>query len=218
MKTQQRSQSGFSLVEALVAIAVLLITLVGPMTIAAQGVKSSQFSLEQNTAFFLAQEGIEAIFAIRNNYALMDVDDGLDAAVGDPDTSRDWIVTELNGTGPCSLSAVGDTCSFGIDFKDVSPTHPVSQNFTSSLCNGTNPPACRLYTKAANAPAVYSHDSSGDESPFTRVVTVEVDAAGAGSGDSIKVTSTVTWDSHVFGGDERKVVLTTYLYDSNYEI
>ena len=207
MKKQRSSQKGFSLVEALVAIAVLLITLVGPMTIAAQGIKSSQFALEQNTSFFLAQEGIEAIFSIRNDYALQDVDDGLDTAGGDPDTSWNWIGV-LNA-GPCSISANGDSCSFGTDFRNFDP----GGNLTSSECTSNTDPDCRLNidASASAAPYKYTH-APGDVSPFYRVITVTLESV-----DSVKVESSVTWKSHAFGGDDRTVTLTTYLFDIPYE-
>jgi len=61
---------GYSLIEVLVAISILLIALVGPMTIAAKGIQSSIFVREQTIAISLAQEGIEAFIAARNDAAL----------------------------------------------------------------------------------------------------------------------------------------------------
>ena len=52
-------QSGFSLIETLVSISILLIVIVGPMSISNNSAKGSSFSNEQVTAFFLAQEGAE---------------------------------------------------------------------------------------------------------------------------------------------------------------
>lgn len=198
----RHTQFGYSLVEVLVAISVLSIAIIGPMTIAAQGIKSSRFALEQNSAFFLAQEGIESLFYVRNNYALQDIDDGLESS--DPDTSWDWL-TELQ-SGPCSddMKNAGETCSFGIE---------ISGNLTSETCTvGDANSDCRLYIEEGNKPLVYSHDSSGEPSPYTRVVTVSYV-----SDDSVKIESTVTWDSSVFGGQQQSVTLTSYLFDSNYE-
>lgn len=206
---QHHAQSGYSLVEALVAISVLLIAIVGPMTIAAQGIKSSQFALEQNTAFFLAQEGIEAIFAIRNDYAVADVDDGFEAA---NDNSWEWIDDVIKQpSGPCppgQLSNPGG-CKFGVDFS--SPD--VASNLTSNQCGDaeTLPADCRLYLNELNPPTVYRL-SGAPASPYYRVITLTET-----SGNSIEVKSTVTWESHVFGGAVQTVQLTTYLFDSNYE-
>jgi Tfp pilus assembly protein PilV len=61
---------GFTIVEALVAITVLLLSVAGPMTIAQTGLRNSFFARDQITAFYLAQEGIELIRAQRDNNAL----------------------------------------------------------------------------------------------------------------------------------------------------
>ena len=66
----QQKQSGFSLVETLVAISILLIVIVGPMTISMQSAKSSSFASEQVQAFFLAQEGLELAEKARDDLLL----------------------------------------------------------------------------------------------------------------------------------------------------
>lgn len=63
-------QSGFSLVETLVAITILLVVIIGPMTISSSAAKSTSFASEQVTAFFLAQEGAELIEKARNDLLL----------------------------------------------------------------------------------------------------------------------------------------------------
>jgi prepilin-type N-terminal cleavage/methylation domain-containing protein len=55
----QKNNQGFSLVETLVAISILLIVIVGPMSISMRTAKSASFASEQIQAFFLAQEGLE---------------------------------------------------------------------------------------------------------------------------------------------------------------
>lgn len=64
------SQSGFTIIEALVAIAILLIAIAGPMTIAMQGIKQGAHARDQVTAFYLGQEAIEIIRATRDDAAL----------------------------------------------------------------------------------------------------------------------------------------------------
>ena len=70
MKYLTTKERGYSLVEVLVAISVLLIALVGPMTIAQSGLKRSAQSKDNTMAVFLAQEGIEAVVKIREEDAL----------------------------------------------------------------------------------------------------------------------------------------------------
>lgn len=61
---------GYSLVEVLVAVAILMLAIVGPMTIAMKSIQSAQYVHQQNTAVFLAQEGASFISAIRDDAAL----------------------------------------------------------------------------------------------------------------------------------------------------
>jgi len=64
------TQTGFSLIEALVAIAVLLLALIGPFTIATRGLIAANFARDQVTAFYLAQEATEIVRSKRDNNAL----------------------------------------------------------------------------------------------------------------------------------------------------
>lgn len=60
---------GFTLLETLVAVAVLLMALLGPFAIAQQSLRSAYYARDQVTAFYLAQEGIEFVRAVRDeNY------------------------------------------------------------------------------------------------------------------------------------------------------
>jgi type II secretory pathway pseudopilin PulG len=73
LKTKNRklkTSSGFTLVETLVAIFILMVAIVSPMSIASQALSSARFAKEQVTAFYLAQEGIELARNIRDNNVL----------------------------------------------------------------------------------------------------------------------------------------------------
>ncbi|MBU6310616.1 hypothetical protein KGO06_01635 [Patescibacteria group bacterium] len=59
----------FTLLETLVAVAVLLMALLGPFAIAQQSLRSAYYARDQVTAFYLAQEGVEFVRAVRDeNY------------------------------------------------------------------------------------------------------------------------------------------------------
>mgnify|MGYP001570516022 CR=1 FL=1 len=61
---------GFTLVETLVAISVLLLSVTGPLTIASRSLISAIFARDQITAFYLAQEATELIRNHRDNNSL----------------------------------------------------------------------------------------------------------------------------------------------------
>lgn len=58
---------GFSIIETVVAIAVLSVAMVAPLTLAQRGLNSSIYARDQVTAFYLAQEAIEYVHYIRDS-------------------------------------------------------------------------------------------------------------------------------------------------------
>jgi len=84
-------KQGFSLVETLVAISVLMLAVVGPLSIASRGLISAQFSRDQITAFHLAREAVELVRNKRDSNTL--------SPTAIPD---DW----LNGMELCRMQSV----------------------------------------------------------------------------------------------------------------
>ncbi len=69
MKKKSNTKRAFTLIETFVASAILLVSLAGPLSIAAQALRSSYYARDQVTAFYLAQEGLEYVRAKRDqNY------------------------------------------------------------------------------------------------------------------------------------------------------
>ncbi|MDR3571013.1 MAG: type II secretion system protein [Candidatus Pacebacteria bacterium] len=63
---KQKIQKGFTLIETLVAISLLMLAVVAPMSLAAQSLTAAYYARNQVTAFYLAQEGIEIVRAVRD--------------------------------------------------------------------------------------------------------------------------------------------------------
>lgn len=123
---QSRYLTGFTLVEALVAITVLTLALGGPMTLATRSIKDSLASRNKVVAFYLAHEAIEYVKNRRDSNFLTKM------ATGDFPSS-DW----LDRIGACS-SANG--CKIDITGNNVSgcpPACPVmkfdGKNYTYNI-------------------------------------------------------------------------------------
>jgi len=65
--TMIKADKGFTIIETLVAITVLMIAIAGPLVVANQGLTGAIASKDQMIASYLAQESVEAIKNIRDN-------------------------------------------------------------------------------------------------------------------------------------------------------
>ena len=102
-KTKRKLVSGFTLVETLIAITVLISAIVGPMVIVQKSLSSANFSKDQITAFYLAQEAIEYIRNKRDENTLSGLSwtNGLSDCIG-----KKCAVDAVNET----LSQCSDNC------------------------------------------------------------------------------------------------------------
>jgi len=145
MRTDSTPQNGFSLIETLVAIAILLIAIAGPMTIAKESVKTAASARERLTAVFLAQEGVEAMLKKRNEDAL------------DGGGTWDWYDTI---DADCKDVSVG--CDVNIRDGSV-----ISCDSIENCRLSIDPEAL-----ASNERGYFNHEGDGDPSPYTRVITL----------------------------------------------
>lgn len=70
MKRLFKAVRGFTLIETLVAISLLTVAIVAPMSLASQSLSAAYYARDQITAYNLAQEGIEAVRAVRDGQIL----------------------------------------------------------------------------------------------------------------------------------------------------
>ncbi|MES3005800.1 MAG: prepilin-type N-terminal cleavage/methylation domain-containing protein [Patescibacteria group bacterium] len=70
LRNYRQKGRGFTIVETLVAISILMLALTGPLLIITQALKASYYSRDQITAFYLAQEAVEYIRNIRDKTSL----------------------------------------------------------------------------------------------------------------------------------------------------
>ena len=75
---QNNYQSGFTLIETFVAITILMIVVLGPMSLLSNALKDARYIGEEITATYLAQEGVELMIDKRNHGETLGVNSGGD--------------------------------------------------------------------------------------------------------------------------------------------
>ncbi|MEK7613646.1 MAG: prepilin-type N-terminal cleavage/methylation domain-containing protein [Patescibacteria group bacterium] len=108
---EAKAQRAFTLIETLVAISILLLSLAAPLSIAAQSLRSAYYARDQITAFYLAQEAVEYVRAVRDqNYLggipwLTGIEDCVDTTCAVDFTNFSHEVC----AGDCPLLLLGNT-------------------------------------------------------------------------------------------------------------
>ena len=195
------TQAGFSLVEVLVSITILLLVIVGPLQIVSRSINSTNFATEQVNAWFLAQEGLELAQKGRDDLVLQN----FKLQINPPGEANP--ITEFLADYATCFSA--DGCGLTIGNGTTLPA-PVTCGVISN---------CRLYlTSSSNSDrSSYQHAISGNTiTPYTRVIKMERFPA-SGTVREIRVTSTITWRTGSLISSQR-VTANTYLfnvYDTN---
>lgn len=170
MKKFNKTNSGVTLVEALVAISIFVTSILAMVSVLASGVSNTNYSKSKIIASYLAEEGIEYIKNMRDTFMLYDATDS--------QTGWNSFITKLNG-GSC-LTVNG--CYFdGQNVNYLSHSQPMTQ-ITLTSC-GASCPAI-LYDATTGE---YGY-SSGTDYGFVRKVFVSQVSA-----NEYKVSSTVSW-------------------------
>lgn len=101
---------GFTLIETLVAVSLLVIAIAGPMSLAAQSLSSAFYARDQMTAFHLAQEAIEAVRFVRDSNMLINNVAGtpiVDILQGIPKTDGSPMIVDIRNN---TITACDPTC------------------------------------------------------------------------------------------------------------
>lgn len=131
---------GFTLIETLVAVTILLLAIVGATTAIQTGITSFIYSKEQIVAFYLAQEGFEQIRNIRDENGL---------------NHRHWLTgLSLNSSDPCYF---GSACI----------VDPVNTN-VATRC-GSGPGNCPALRQNATT-GFFGYDASWPATTFRREI------------------------------------------------
>ncbi len=135
----------------MVAISILMLAILGPLSIVSKGIQNAAFARDQVTAYYLAQEGIDYIRFLRDDYAI---------------NGKGWsqFINDVSSCTNISLSNVG--CEFSADNVMTSSTryNPVLPAGCAAASN------CVLYTDPTGK---YVASSNGNTlTPFTRIITM----------------------------------------------
>lgn len=159
--------TGFTLIETLVAILILSVAIVGPLTIASRGLGAALVAKDQTIAFYLAQDAVEYVRYKRDSNRLAGLADslsGLDGSNG---------CTSANG---CTIDAIADiaaacgaTCS-AINYN--------AANFYFSYTSGTQSIFTRKVTIVTPVCALGGTPCNPDESSIISFITWK-DVGGA---------------------------------------
>jgi type II secretory pathway pseudopilin PulG len=186
-------ESGFSLVETLVAITILLLVIVGPMSISSSVARSTSYSSEQVVAFFLAQEGAELAQKARDDLQLQYFDGS------NENPWADFTGTDSNDPYYRCFEASG--C--GLQLRDGDANGELASPIN---CGNSNP--CRLHINKDGGRARYTYSPTDTTiTPYSRIITMKET-----SGREVEIISRVSWQT---GGQRRvqTVEAKTYLFN-----
>lgn len=154
----------FTLIETLVAVSLLSIAIVAPMSLASHSLAAAYYARDQITAYHIAQEAIEALRSIR---------DGQILAIAQSSTGA-----SINIFGPLVDKGLVDDEPFTIDARLNDPDVAIVS------CSGG--PCAPLQTDGT----LYGYSAGWTDTHFTR--TVRAHFIGSGE-DEIRVTVEVSW-------------------------
>lgn len=145
MSNTQSQKKGFTLVETLVAVSILLGAIITPMVIASQGIAITTYARDQVIAAYLAQDAVEYIIAKKKQNTF-------DSVINESPTI--W----LNGLYQCE----------GPEGCTIDTTLALGTSNNASQCSGGVCPALNYNTVTG----AYGHQSGADwiSSRFTRKI------------------------------------------------
>ncbi len=161
-------KKAFSLIETLIAIAVLMIAVAGPLTIANRALNAALYSRNQATASYLAQETMEIMKNIRDNTVRT-------TEPTDPENLAWWLPTDL-------LQCITSYC-------DIYYTQNIDQFQSNTNCGND---LCQLYLSENGG--YTSDETNGSASNFKRGFKItRVDDNPDSSDETFQLEVKVSW-------------------------
>ena len=183
---ENRNKKGFTLVETLAAISVLMISIVAPLAIASKGISYAEYARNEITAYYLAQEAVDVLRNMRDG-SWADLE-AKASECGNPEEmypgcqidSWKYLGGEADAVKPCT-DEVGCRVWKYVETEIVDGV----QNIKSVYFGGIG------HTFGNQEP---------EESSFVRVIKMEpLQKVGADPAQEIRIKVIVDWDSKVGG-------------------
>lgn len=170
LKQKNKNNSGFTLVETLVAISIFSVSIVALMSVLANGISDTNYAKDKRIATFLAEEGIEYVRNIRDTY------------VNYSDTP------DIGWTN--FLTKAQLKCKDGCSFNDSLGSFDITSLEGSSAIFSACDVGCSLFFNVITGVYSYNQLLGGVNSGFVRKITIN---QTLNNPKEIKVTSTVSW-------------------------
>lgn len=179
---KQKKEKGFTLIEALISISILMISVVAPLSVASSSLIAAKIAEKQIVAAYLAQDAMEYVINKKAGYKIANYPQGL-------------LKDDIPGSDDL------EECSF----KHGCYIDTIEDEITS--CN--NEDDCKEKIELTNG-GYYSY-RNGTKIDFSRVVKINrlKDSSGSPVEDEAKVEVTVYWSSDQ--GQEKSYTLTSNL-------
>jgi len=164
IKLNYKNNTGFTLLEALVAISILMVAIAAPITIAQKGLSSAIYTKSQMIASYLAQDAFEYIKNVR------DV-----VSINNPDNSYDW--DSLNALSDCKVEdfLTGFGCQIDTNANGGLGEIKIYNASSLSISNG-----------------FYGYSAGGTETSFIRQIQIKLNPTGSNTDEALVVV-TVKW-------------------------
>jgi type II secretory pathway pseudopilin PulG len=196
-KINLNNERGFTIMETLVAIFILLISITGPMVFSQNGLRAAFQSRDQVTAFYLAQDAVEYVKNMRDHNILSS-------------GSANW----LDGLSDCIADDPADygcTLDASLDVSGGdSPITDCTSPGSDPGCLGENDDGSEDNKLRVNpTTGLFSTDPSDNESEFARNIYIR---PMPGTSNEVEIIVKVRWTSHDTIG-VRDITVVEYMYN-----